>query len=282
MKVLLPKHIGYGRLDALLAIFAHIRANRATVKKGQLLQLDWQRVERVSPAGYAILACLFDTAFEHQYILVNKGMSKQLKTIPVIQNLGGLKDFKRFPKPSLHNQQLEESILCGNESLLNLSFIEDFERRFGSYLSEDLAFSCRLILNELMQNSVDHSSAERYYLYAGVWRTNGAKEVHIGVLDMGVTIPAKLQQKYISKDDSDYLELALREGITTRRARPGGLGLFHTFEHLKNHEGTLTLISREAQLIRYFKSKKIRRQVLKNSLSGTWCLARFPAVRKKA
>jgi len=91
-----------------------------------------------------------------------------------------------------------------------------------------------------------------------------------------VTLPAKLEQKYSSPSDEAYLDLALKEGITTRRSRPGGLGLFHTFEYLKDFSGTLTLISRRAQLIRYFKSKRVVRQSLKHILHGTWAMARIP------
>src|SRR5262249_44289587 len=162
-----------------------------------------------------------------------------LKKTPVVINLLESHGHKKLPSPQIHNTDLDNVLVAGQEGSLNLTFVQTFEEKFGAILSEDLAFSCRLILNELMQNSIDHSGSDRYYLYAGLWKKSGKTEMHLGVLDMGVTIPAKLKQKYEAENDSAFLELALQEGVTTRRIRPGGLGLFYTFEHLKNHEGTL-------------------------------------------
>ncbi|MEK6704547.1 MAG: hypothetical protein AABZ06_02045 [Bdellovibrionota bacterium] len=117
-------------------------------------------------------------------------------------------------------------------------------------------------------------------MYGGLWEKKHRREIHVGMLDMGITIPTKLKPKYDAKSDTDYIELALREGTTTRRERPGGLGLFHTFDHLKQHGGTLTIISGNGQVIRYFKNKKIIRQHNKRRLNGTWCMVRFPLMEK--
>lgn len=269
----LPTSIGYGRLDTLLAVLSEIQDNPGSAKP---LRLDWGKVECIAPAGFAILACLFDSAIEHQRRLENVFIKKKFKALPVIRNLLEIRSFKALPKPSIQNQELADSLLAGQENALNLGFAEQLEAKFRSTLSEDLLFSCRLILNELMQNSFDHSTAERYYMHAGIWQAKGKRELHAGVLDMGVTIQSKLEQRYRADSDSDYLELAVQEGITTRRSRPGGLGLFHAFEHLKDHDGTLTIISRNAQLIRYFRNKKALRKATKHRLAGTWCMVRFP------
>ncbi len=152
--------------------------------------------------------------------------------------------------------------------------MDELENRFSEIFraDEDLAFSCRLMLNELMQNSLDHSSSERYYLYGGVWEN----EFHLGALDMGITLPGRLEGKYTCASDVEHLKLALKPGITTRRLRPGGLGLSHVFELLKNAEGRLTIVSRRAQLRRYFKRRVTAAGALKYPLPGTWCFGRFP------
>lgn len=125
-----------------------------------------------------------------------------------------------------------------------MQFVDKMKTRFIGQLNGDLEFSASLILNELMVNSVDHSTAERYFLYAGTWNN----EFHIGALDMGITIPAKLERKYKASDDVHYLDMALKEGVSTRRQRLGGFGLFYAFEHLKTSRGKLTILSREAQI----------------------------------
>ena len=271
MKLSLPTTIGYGHRTALLEALNQM-------KKGEkpLIELDWAEVSGISPAGLGMLACLFDTAVEHHCRLTHEGQNKAMKNIPVVQNLNEANRFRILPKPMIHNQILKDSILEGQETTLNLSFIEKFIDKFQNDLSDDLAFSCRLIVNELMQNSIDHSGAERYYLCGGIHKKDTNAEVELGILDMGVSIQAKLRQKYEAPNDEEYLDLAFKEGTSTRRARPGGLGLFHTLEHLRNHEGTLIVMSGGAQIIRYFKSKTVRRRKLKFPLHGTWCLARFP------
>ena len=134
-----------------------------------------------------------------------------------------------------------------------------------------MLFSIQLVFNELIQNAVDHSTSERYYVYFGIVDD----EVHFGILDMGVTLPAKMEQKYDAKDDIEFLELSLKEGVTTRRLRTGGLGLFHTFEMIKNLEGKFVFISREGQIRRYFSQRKIRHLKLKHVLHGTWVMFTF-------
>lgn len=224
-----------------------------------------------------MLACLHDSAIEHGCPIESRFVKKTLKQCPSVLRLTQLQPKQPLPKPEAYDQETSNSLLIGRGNALDLNFIERFETKFAPLLNEELAFSCRLILNELMQNSVDHSNAERYLIYGGSWPSPGPKEIHIGVLDMGVSIPAKLEQKYDLEDDVQYLEFAMKEGTSTRRQRPGGLGLFLAFEHLKSHAGTLTILSRNAEIIRYFKNKRIVRKSLKYPLHGTWCLARFPA-----
>ena len=122
-----------------------------------------------------------------------------------------------------------------------------------------------------MVNCIDHSTAERYYLYAG----KEGREFHLGALDMGITIPAKLERKYSVKNDVELLEMSFEEGISTRRQRTGGFGLYQTFEHLKQNKGKLTMVSRNAQVRRYFNRRSVIKGPLKYTLDGTWCFARF-------
>lgn len=267
--ILLPSAIGDGRLDTILQIFSWIKGQ--TRGKGKI-RLNWTRVAEILPAGYAILACLFDAVVEHNCRLENVFVKKRFRTVPVIKNLINLAQFKTLPRPDIHYCRMNVFVLSGGETSLNMTFMDQVEAKFRKILSDDLVFSCRLIFNELMQNSVDHSTSERYYAYAGPWGT----EFHIGVLDMGISIPAKLEQKYTCDDDVEYLMLCPKPGVSTRRQRTGGLGLSHTLDLLKGHQGRLTIVSRDAQMRRYFKRRHIERGRLKYRLNGTWCFARFP------
>lgn len=273
VEIMLPQEIGDGHLNTLLSVFERLKNPEGKKKE---LRLNWRRVERILPAGFALLACLFDTAVEQRCHLKNLFVKKKWAALPVVKNLLNISQYKALPKPDIHHYFDDEMILEGGEFFLDILFMENVKRGCGKDLSEDLEFSCRLIVNELMQNTVDHSTAERYYLYAGKWE----KEFHVGVLDMGITIPAKLGQKYTCINDVEYLKLALKPGIGTRRRRPGGVGLSHTFDSVKNHLGRLTIVSRGAQIRVYFKRRHTLKGSLKQSLSGTWCFARFPLEEK--
>jgi ABC-type transporter Mla MlaB component/anti-sigma regulatory factor (Ser/Thr protein kinase) len=263
----LPVSIDDGRLDWALHLLSESRNYRS---KHDVIRLNWKKVSEVSPAGHAILCCLFDTFIEQHNRIKNVAIPKQLRAIPVVANLKALDTFKRLPSPGVQNVETPTLLLRGHITL-DVLFREAFEAKFATLLSPDLLYDCLLVLNELMQNTVDHSTAERYYLYAGLWKG----EFHAGVLDMGATIPAKMEQKYTCTDDLAYLSLALKEGFGTRRQRPGGIGLSYFFNYLKKHSGKLTLISRGAQVRRYFNTRRSQSNPVKYPLRGTWCFARF-------
>lgn len=265
--IVMPSEISDGRVDALIKALDLIKSPH--VKK---IHFNWYRTQTITPAGYAILACLFDSAVEQQTVLTHRFLKKHLQQNQVVQNLLKLSDFDILPPPQIHEFIGEHFILGSGEKGINIHFIENFHSIFESLLSDNLLFSCQLILNELMQNCADHSNAERYYLYAGLHH----HEMHVGVVDMGCTIPGKMEQKYNQDHDVGYLELSLKEGISTRRQRPGGLGLTHVFDLLKQESGTFTILSRRAQLRRYFKNRVVQRSRLKQTLQGSWCFARLP------
>lgn len=265
MEIRLPATIDDGRLDWALDLLERSRsAGKAP------LRLNWRKVKSISPAGMAVLACLFDTFVEQGNRINCVFVARRFKDIPVIRNTMRIAEFHALPQPDANSFEDDAMILRGRTSLDTL-FVERFREKFAKAAGEEISYDCSLILSELMQNTVDHSTAERYYVYAGIWKG----ELHAGVIDMGITIPAKMAQRYDCKSDLEYLELALREGITTRRRRSGGVGLAYFFDFLKHNEGKLTIMSRGAQVRRYFKTRRTQRGKTKFALRGTWCFARF-------
>ncbi|MBI5299805.1 MAG: hypothetical protein HY877_05885 [Deltaproteobacteria bacterium] len=271
--LLLPEVIDDGRIDTILKLihFAKIYSNE---KKE--LTLDWSKTKTLSPAGYAIMACVFDFLVEQKTAIKNRRISKKLLDIPVISNFKNIKNFTTLSNPDINNIENISLMVKGVEGGINTLFTERLDEIFSDKISEDILYASKLIINELMQNSQDHSTAERYYMYAGLWN----KEFHSGLLDMGITIPAKLEQKYIRQNDIAYLELSFEKGSSTRRQRTGGFGLHYFFEFLKKNEGKLTLVSRNAQIRRYFKTRRSQKNILKYPLPGTWCFARFSLEEK--
>lgn len=264
----LPSVIDDGRIDTILKL---INLAKSYPNEKKALTLDWSKTQALSPAGIAIMACVFDFMVEQKTEIKNIKISKKLLNIPVVSNFKNIKNFQTLPKPDINNIEDPNLIVKGIEGGINTLFTERLDEKFSDKISEDILYAGKLIINELMQNSHDHSTAERYYMYGGLW--NG--EFHTGLLDMGITIPAKLEQKYIRQNDIEYLELSFEKGSSTRRQRTGGFGLYYFFEFLKENEGKLTIVSRNAQIRRYFKTRRSQKNILKYPLPGTWCFARF-------
>jgi len=266
--ITLPQIIDDGRLDNILLL---LDESKRLGNTDEDITIDWSKTLAISPAGYAILCCLFDSFIEQRNKIKNLNIPKTLASNPLIRNFNEIHRFNALPPPNIHNLESSDTIVHGNSTSIDLLFYEHLEARFAHFLSEDLLFACKLITNELMQNTVDHSTSERYYLYAGRWK----HEFHFGLCDMGITIPAKLEQKYRCDNDCEYLKLALQKGIGTRRKRPGGFGLYYFFEYMKEYNGRLTILSRDGQVRRYFKTRKSQITPLKYILNGTWCFARL-------
>lgn len=266
--ITMPQIIDDGRLDTILFI---LHESRRLGNRADKIILDWKETISLSPAGHAILCCLFDSFIEQRNDIQLSNINKKLKSIAILHNLAKLTTFNCLPDPKIQGCTRTNMILRGNGTSIDIAFQEYLKETFGHHLTDDQLYACTHISNELMQNTVDHSTGERYYLYAGTWKD----EFHLGVLDMGITIPAKLEQKYHRANDVEYLELALEKGAGTRRTRVGGFGLYYLFEHLKSIKGKLTLISRNAQIRRYFNTRRSQKNMLKYTLNGTWCFTRM-------
>jgi hypothetical protein len=269
----MPKILGDGRLDTILFLLHQLGTSD---DRESPVTLDWNRTTQVTPAGHAILSALIDTATEYGKEIDSIDVPRWLTRSPLFQLLGRAKKGRLLLAPEKLSLQ-QPCLLSVRNAVIDQFFGQRVKERFEDRLSEDLVFGVQLIVNELMQNSVDHAAAERYYLYAGL----SENEFHVGILDMGITIPAKLERKYSAKDDTLFLKLAFRKGIGTRRTREGGLGLWHIYDVVKRNRGRLVLISRNAQFRHYFETRRSQINLLKHPLLGTWCMVRFPVRSEK-
>ncbi len=262
MQLTLPQTLGSERLDTVIESLAVMREKPE-------LTFDWSKIKVVEPAGRAIISILIDQAIEKDCLLIHTNLDSTLKKHhPLLKNL-----FKKnsLPKPQHHFYKDKYSFHLCCQGGIDLQYKEILLNEYSNILDEDLLFSIQLVFNELIQNAVDHSTSERYYLYFGLVKD----EVHFGVLDMGVTLPSKMEQKYNAENDIEFLELSLKEGISTRRLRTGGLGLFHTLEMIKGMGGKFVFISRDGSIRRYFSQRKVNRLKLKSRLHGTWVMFTF-------
>ncbi len=262
----MPKFIDDGRLDGLLEIIKNI-------KTGHELTLSFVKTENITPAGHAILFALLEIASEQKIKLKIQNVKKNLKLHSVFLSLQNTTTvLNGFFKIETLRMQEDKFLVYGKSSGIAPEFLIQLEEKFKNILSEDVLWNISLIINELMQNTVDHSTAERYFIYAGVNKDH----FEFGILDMGVTIPAKLETKYQCSSDEEYLEKVFEKGVGTRRDRAGGLGLYYLFENIKDLKGRLVVLSRNAQVRKNFGSRNYKTTKLKYKLSGTWCMASIP------
>lgn len=262
-KFSIPKVLGSERLDTIITLISLMRDQNEII-------LDWGKTEQIEPAGLAVLSVLLDQSIEKQCVIHHKNIPGKIKRKYSSHIFFKHKWQKELPLPNEHDFKDESAFMLCCQGGIDLRY-KEFLHQKNYKIDTDLEFSVQLVLNELIQNAVDHSTSERYYLYFGKFE----EEIHFGLLDMGVSLPAKMEQKYDAIDDIEYLELSLKEGISTRRQRTGGLGLFHTFEMIKERQGKFVFLSRDAQIRRYFSQRKVNRMTLKSRLSGTWVMFTF-------
>lgn len=255
MRYLLPAIISSSYIKNLIKINDSIQTNKK-------ITFDWRNTKEIESSGYSILSVILDHAIEAGCQIDSVNFDTRLYKHPIL-NL-------KWPKARIGDREH----FFENSRSLNMSidgsFSPFFATRFAEkfhFLPEKLIFHGQMILNELLQNATDHSGSERYYLYAEVKQ----HKLIFGVLDSGISIPAKMAQKYVQPSDENYIDFSFKEGITTRRLRKGGYGLFHTFNIIKDYDGNLVILSRSGGIRRYFAQRKVVRLQLDNNLRGTWC-----------
>ncbi len=127
-------------------------------------------------------------------------------------------------------------------------------------LTEDQRSQLFMHLIELMQNAKDHARSRMgYFVCAQSYPTRGT--VRISFVDVGRGIPTLLRtlERYEGvKDDAKLIEEATEAGVTTRKRRPGGMGLTFIRQYLRESQGTLSIVSERGKVT--FQPKKIIRR----------------------
>lgn len=259
--VYMPKNIDDGRLDGILEIIS-------LIKEGNDVELSFEKTQEITAAGHAILFIILDVACEQKIKLKFTNLKAELqihnKLVEASQLNQPLLGFYRIEDLNIRSLNL---LVYGKSASIAPEFVQMIDRTFKGILNEDRLWDVALIFNVLMQNT-----AEPYFLYGGVTRKN----FEFGILDMGVSIPAKLETKYLCSNDEEYLEKAFHQGVGTRRNRSGGMGLYYLFENVKDAKGRLVVLSRNAQLRKNFGTRNYLSSPLKKKLIGAWCMANIP------
>ncbi len=140
--------------------------------------------------------------------------------------------------------------------------VADFVATQAINVGEDERYLLRIWITELLTNANDHANSE-----SGFWicarYTPSRRDIRICVADAGIGIRTSLVKsgKYgHAMTDSQALEKALQEGVTSRPGHTGGLGLKQIVAYVKAHGGSLSMFSGKSRI-------KVRRKQ-KNAISA--------------
>lgn len=232
------------------------------------LRLNWSETEEVGPSGISLLTLLFDYASERGVKIDSVFTARHLKLIPIVARLQNVREKSLIEAKELSYENQEGQYYClENEHPKTLS-----ERQRDPFIQADI----QLLFRELTQNAIEHSSSERFYSYYA--ESDG--QIHLGVLDLGVSIPAKLKNHFNLDDDLSYIEAALERGNTSRRLKEGGEGLYRVSQMVKRLQGRMAILSGEGQLRRYYAHRRIDRKLMKYRTPGTWIFITLPMTAK--
>lgn len=222
----------------------------AYLHQGHDLEFKRSKTSRFSPSGAALIEVIFAEA---------KALNRKVKG--------------SVPKPLTFPHYSKTYCLDWFTTSLKPLFLERFLALHANTLTEDDAFDFQLLYTELTQNARDHAGAEQFLVLLS--------PNEIGVFDLGVSIPAKLEQKYNFSSDLDSIEQATKRGITTRRLRPGGFGLYYTLAQLREREGTFFIASRQGQVRSYLRNRTVTRKKIDPPMRGTLIHCTLEAKRKR-
>lgn len=238
------------------------------LRESRTIKWNWKETKIIQAAGCAILGSLSEIAIESGCKIKNLGIKKHLKNKKYAIHFAAQANQKSFELSTW--QTLEKDfVFFGTSGKVTTVFHDYLDQYFQ--LSDEENYNVRLIISELISNSVDHSGADRYFVYIASYK----HEILLGVLDMGVSIPKKLSQKYDFESDLESLKQAIKLGVSTRRERVGGRGLNVVFEILKNTKGVLTMMSGRAAIRRYFNNTAVKSYSFNHPLRGCWVFCRL-------
>jgi anti-anti-sigma regulatory factor/anti-sigma regulatory factor (Ser/Thr protein kinase) len=122
---------------------------------------------------------------------------------------------------------------------------------FSLHMTKGVEGSLKLALNELMTNVFDHSESVRG-CYVCAQRYSLSKKIRLCIADFGIGFLAALRRvpKYNTlRNDYAAIELAVREGITSRIGKDAGYGLAHIQRFIKVNQGKMYILSGKGKIL---------------------------------
>ncbi len=147
---------------------------------------------------------------------------------------------------------------------------EDFESVLpgrGSILG-----TCHTAFSELATNVIYHAESKGGYVLAQKYEFASGSRVEIAVADCGIGIRASLQknQKYTHiASDTDAIELAIGEGVSSLEDRYRGYGLYHVTDDVRMSSNRRLTIRSGSGTIVLYSNGNVEKRESSPSYSGT-------------
>ncbi|MBU3912548.1 MAG: ATP-binding protein [Nanoarchaeota archaeon] len=244
--------------------------DKAELKNGEILNLDFSDVEWILPCSALLLSSKILESCRRISIKIlppnKKGVYEYLARIgfPLGCDIEGdtFLPINHFSNKDNVNE---------NISKISKHIENKIDRNFG--------FSVNYLLAELSDNIEQHSQFTQASIMTQYY--SNKKCIDIGIFDNGITIPALFEKKgFRFSDDCDAIKKAI-EGVSTKEEQGRGFGL-RTSKNLvlEGLNGEMYVLSRKGALILNPKDKEKNEELMEKALKGTLIYMRFSAPKK--
>ncbi len=256
-----PKQLTVAYIDSLLAAVRKVRGI-----ENSIVHFDLKRTTEVSALSVCFLCGLTDLAW---------GRNNKIRiTLPSARRAqNALRAIRYLSKPDGPQSIMVTEKMCQLRRLdsYNTMSLDDMLAIIAANaprFTPDLKDMARLILTELLTNTLDHSGERTCYACVGSW--GRSHNMHIAFLDFGVGIPYKLRTRYEDLGtDKDAIQRLLKESLTTRDEIEGGRGYQIIQEALRHNSGRLYIFSGKAKIALKYDRSEYDYKKAQKSFMGT-------------
>ncbi|MBL6990632.1 MAG: hypothetical protein ISR65_12680 [Bacteriovoracaceae bacterium] len=218
--------------------------NEVLSTKDRQVFFDLTATEELDALAISFLCGLINMTLENNpKVSIKYPLNKKIKSVVKLLEKSITSDKLHETKIQSNSFQLRKVTSNNNLYIEQMLTLLQIELKFG----ESTRGSLRIVLTELLTNSIDHSGEKACYICLGRWPNS--PYLHLVCLDFGVGIPAKLRTRFPELDnDVTAFKNQHEQGLTTRRARDGGRGYRLIQDILMANKGRLNIISNSAKV----------------------------------
>lgn len=248
---------------------------KANSSSDEHVHFDFSKTDWINAELSVLIGVLLHHLFENKKKITGTPQHKKVRD--ALAKNGFLKEYKLINEnsPDMLNNTIPYKVFKSNDEEAIYKYLSvDVYNRIKEHLRDndqrlfDEKFE-QLIDNifELVHNITEHSESSDLFI-CGQYYFNENK-LSIAIADSGITIPNKFKESYhdIKHNDSEIINNATSQGISTKKSEASGLGLF-TLKESVNGLGSLKILSNRG-LATYQGEKNDKLTELEHPFNGT-------------